>query len=98
MWTLCKTTLQRLVRWEIHWLRKVFRLRRHPDEGLMLYNRRTYHRICLWFEKHDTNMLHQRVLRAVHGSAQRERVVEGGTGEKLLQGLRSDLNRVTWKG
>ena len=62
IWSISKTLLHRIRRWESRWLRKLLRLRRKPDEGAMQYNVRTNKLIHSWFERTGTKMLHQRIL------------------------------------
>ena len=95
-WTATKTSLHRVRRWELRWVRKLLRLRRRPEEGRMQFNTRTSKQLKNWFHQTGTKFLHQRILQAIHKSAWREGLVGGGLGEKLLLDLRTQRCRMIW--
>ena len=96
MWTINKTMLQRIRRWEFRWVRKMFGFRRRPDEGAMQFNMRTSRKITQWFQQAGIKMLHHRILRSIHRSAWREKEPGSGLGEKLLLDLRMQRSRIIW--
>ena len=63
----------------------------------MLYNTRTSRMIAKWFQLSGRQMLHQRILKAVHRGAWRESVAGSGLDETLLLELRTQRSRVIWE-
>ena len=68
-WHLTDHTLLRVKRWENHKIRKMYRLRRRPDEGKAGHMLRTGHKINTWFVNSNVQRSHQRALAMHHGWA-----------------------------
>ena len=64
-WHLTGELLHKLWSWELKWLRKVFRLRRRPDEAYHDYMQRTASRIEAWMARAGRRPIHVATLRSV---------------------------------
>ena len=90
-----KTSLHRVRRWEMRWVRKLLRLRCRSGEGRMQFIR-TSNQLKGWFRCTGIKFLHQRILQAIHKSAWREGEAGAGLGDKLLLELRAQRCRMAW--
>lgn len=89
-WHLSKSMLERIKVWENHKLRRMFKLRRAPDEGWASFLFRTSQRIRSWYERIPCQRAHQCLLSAIHSWAGRVMAFQAPSGSQpLLELLRS---------
>ena len=95
-WALTKHTATRLRRWELKFLRRVFKMRRRPLEGRHAYNVRT----ARWLDKirNDNSIphLHHRVFTAICQAAWREKTWRDNSNENMLQVIRESKSELWW--
>ena len=72
-WAVTRALLESLRRWELKWLRKIFKFRWKPQEGRFGYNVRTARLLDRWKERLALPHLHHRLLRGIFKSAWRSR-------------------------
>jgi hypothetical protein len=84
--------LQEAVRWERKLLRQVFKLRRKPDEGSMMYNERTAKRLQDWFHHCHYKQIHVAILERMFSFAWHER-----TTDDLAACIRRDRDTLFWQ-
>eukprot|EP00973_Karenia_brevis_P030761 4242058-Karenia_brevis.AAC.1 len=78
-WT--KTLMWEVIRWERSHLRRVFRMRRAPDEGAMRYNKRTLLKLERWYELCEFKPIHIVLLEQCHANMWHERAYGKAAGE-----------------
>jgi len=86
-WHLSEYVLHRVKTWEGHKLRKVFRLKRAPDEGRQGHMLRTGQRLSTWFQKSLTTRCHERLLLSYHSWANKLTVFRLPCGSRPLYDL-----------
>ena len=96
-WHLSKSLLVRLRRWELAFLRKMFKTKWRPGEGRMAYNRRTATLIQGWFESFGVLPLYLRVIDAVFRNSWAERGRLHGALPNFLACCREFRCRAWWE-
>jgi hypothetical protein len=97
-WHLSKHILMRLQRWEWNLLGKIFQFKRWPDEGCVLFNKRTSQHIRRWLSQTGRRPICYKVLLAVFKHAWRERTYEAQCRKNYLAVCREYRNRAWWDG
>jgi hypothetical protein len=96
-WHLTAGIMQQLQTWELQSLRRMFRFRFKPDDGLSAYNTRTAKTIRKWFEYAGASFCTHRVLRQIYKAAWMEIHSGLSYGECPLAWARNFRSQLWWE-
>ncbi len=97
-WHLSQTLLHDLRSWELRSLRRMFKMRRKPEESYMQFNMRTAGQLERWLRHSGVAMIHQRILKQVYKAAWTEKMSPCGFGANPLAWAREFRDSMWWEG
>ena len=96
-WHVTSSILQSIQTWELHMLRKVFKMKRKPSEAADAYNKRTAATLRRWCEDANARICAHRILRKVFKDAWHEKFTILPCGHNPLQMAREMRSQLWWQ-